>query len=409
MTNANHQRRKRVVVIPDMMPWILGAMSLEIARSNSNHCDILIYPSDEIRSDPARFQSIVSEFDVVHVLSEYEYSYVREVVEDVGPGRPSLIATVNHIIDAGKISECFCADRVMVVCAKYRDEVIARGVLPENVFIFRLGVDTDVFHPLPRSDCRSRLGLPSDAFIMGLSGNASTGEGDRKGMAFFGDVLRVLSRGAASTIHLQTVGRSWHEFAEAWKDLGVQVHNSGFVTSKMLPLHYNAVDVHLTTSVIEGGPVPLLEAMSCEVPVITTPVGTALDVIVNGVNSLMVEHGDVEGYADAIDRLRTDPVLARELGRAGRRTIVSDRQWMNTARDAGPIYDSCELRDVGDSLMSARSISSLSRRLVARDRLRCENRFAGRESLYNAFRRLSQTPGRVPGVLLRKIRNVFTQ
>ncbi|GCE25381.1 hypothetical protein KDA_08650 [Dictyobacter alpinus] len=81
----------------------------------------------------------------------------------------------------------------------------------------------------------------------------------------------------------------------------------------------------------EGMPNALLEAMSCEVPCIATNVSGSEDIVVDGVNALLVEPEDPQGLAVALQRLISDTELATRLARAGRETVVRDYQLINIA------------------------------------------------------------------------------
>ena len=59
-----------------------------------------------------------------------------------------------------------------------------------------------------------------------------------------------------------------------------------------LPDYYNALDLYLVTSRVEGGPLALVEAMACGIPLITTDVGMARDIIINGENGFILHDFD---------------------------------------------------------------------------------------------------------------------
>lgn len=71
------------------------------------------------------------------------------------------------------------------------------------------------------------------------------------------------------------------------------------------------------------GQAPLLEAMASGCPVVACATGSTPDIVDDGFNGLLVPPRDAEAMAAAIDRLLSQPALAREMGRAARATIAS--------------------------------------------------------------------------------------
>jgi glycosyltransferase involved in cell wall biosynthesis len=60
---------------------------------------------------------------------------------------------------------------------------------------------------------------------------------------------------------------------------------------------YQALDVYIVSSRQEGGPKAVLESMATGIPLVTTRVGQAMDLVKHGSNGWMVEVGDAEGLA----------------------------------------------------------------------------------------------------------------
>jgi glycosyltransferase involved in cell wall biosynthesis len=75
--------------------------------------------------------------------------------------------------------------------------------------------------------------------------------------------------------------------------------------------------IFVMNSTSEGGPRVLLEAMACGLPVVTTPVGIAPDVIREGVNGHFHD-GSVMTLVSVLQALLADPITARLLGKSGR-------------------------------------------------------------------------------------------
>ena len=76
---------------------------------------------------------------------------------------------------------------------------------------------------------------------------------------------------------------------------------------------YPLIDIYTVTSREEGGPKAILESMACGVPVITTKVGMAPDIIENGKNGLLVECEDVGGLVDAVRMVWSSDIVRNRL------------------------------------------------------------------------------------------------
>ncbi|HSI97266.1 MAG TPA: glycosyltransferase family 4 protein, partial [Gaiellaceae bacterium] len=88
-------------------------------------------------------------------------------------------------------------------------------------------------------------------------------------------------------------------------------------TREELARAYHALDVYLVASRQEGGPKAVLEAMAAGVPLVTTRVGQAPDLVAHAVNGWLVEVEDAEGLAAGAARVREGvDESVRDAGRA---------------------------------------------------------------------------------------------
>jgi glycosyltransferase involved in cell wall biosynthesis len=71
----------------------------------------------------------------------------------------------------------------------------------------------------------------------------------------------------------------------------------------------------------EGTPNTILEASAAALPVIATRHAGIPDVVIDSVTGLLVDERDVQGMANAMIRVLSDPALARSLGEAGRHRV----------------------------------------------------------------------------------------
>ena len=116
------------------------------------------------------------------------------------------------------------------------------------------GVDLELFRPLPRAEARARLGLAADA------------EHRLRLLVFPADPARPEKRYAAA---LELAARL------AARRPGVELRPVFGRPRAEMPLWCNAADAVLVTSEREGYGLACVEALACEVPVLSTPVGIA--------------------------------------------------------------------------------------------------------------------------------------
>lgn len=182
---------------------------------------------------------------IVSFMGESELSY------DVESGRENrLMAHIMPFLD--KLFAKYFFDWVI-----FKSESIHRHL--NNIKHFTIlpnGVNIDIFKPIDKEEARKQLNLPLDKKIVLWIGNK-----DRlvKGYYLADKVYNVLKR----------------EFHDVELLLIDKVDNS------LLPYYYNAADVFLLTSLTEGSPNVVKEAMACNCPIVATNVGDVEWVIGN--------------------------------------------------------------------------------------------------------------------------------
>lgn len=87
--------------------------------------------------------------------------------------------------------------------------------------------------------------------------------------------------------------------------------------------HLAAADLFVFPTLSEGSSLALLEAMAAGLAIVTTPVGAAPDLLVDGESVLFVRPADATAIVTAVSRLLDDAELCRRLGRAARRAAES--------------------------------------------------------------------------------------
>jgi glycosyltransferase involved in cell wall biosynthesis len=110
----------------------------------------------------------------------------------------------------------------------------------------------------------------------------------------------------------------------------------GYVPNQELPLIYNLAEVFLYPSLRESFGIPILEAMACGTPVITSDTSSMPEVA--GGAALLVDPLQPETIAAAILRLQNDPAERAALVERGLQR-VQQFSWRETARQVRTVYE----------------------------------------------------------------------
>jgi glycosyltransferase involved in cell wall biosynthesis len=219
-------------------------------------------------------------------------------------------------------------DRVQVTHAEMQELVIAAGVEAQRVFRIPIGVDIERF-PLGddrlRAAAREALGVPAAAFVVGsfLKDGVGLGEGLEPKLIKGPDTLvAVLDtvRSSIPELFVVLTGPARGYVRNELERRGIPHRHVELASRDELAGAYHALDVTLVASRQEGGPKAVLESLATGVPLVTTRVGQAPELLVDGENGLLADVDDVEALVDAVSRVHDDAALVTPLRAAGRRT-----------------------------------------------------------------------------------------
>lgn len=101
---------------------------------------------------------------------------------------------------------------------------------------------------------------------------------------------------------------------------------------------YRRFHIYVSSSVREGQPVALLEAMAHGLPVVATDVGASSETVEDGVGGLIVPPGDPVRLADALARMLDEPALRLSFGQHARKRVIQNYSVAKVAGDHERIY-----------------------------------------------------------------------
>lgn len=203
------------------------------------------------------------------------------------------------------------ADAAVAVSPAQVPLLAAAGFPRDRIRVIPNGVQLEIDHSA-RAAVRVELGLGDEdmaAFLVATLRPEKRAlhfaEAVRRASAFDPRIRGVVVGGGPDLQALEAVAR---ESADVLVALGERAD-----VGRLLA----AADVVCLTSATEALPMTLLEGMAAGKPVVSTSVGGAVDVVLEGETGLLVPRDDVEAFAGALVRLASDPRLAAELGRRG--------------------------------------------------------------------------------------------
>jgi glycosyltransferase involved in cell wall biosynthesis len=112
---------------------------------------------------------------------------------------------------------------------------------------------------------------------------------------------------------------------------------TGFIPDEDIPALYNLADVFVFPSLYEGFGMPVLEAMACGCPVITSKTGCSPEVA--GGAALLIDPYHPDEIAESIRRVLTERALREQLIRKGLQR-VQQFSWENTAKATLALFES---------------------------------------------------------------------
>jgi glycosyltransferase involved in cell wall biosynthesis len=248
-----------------------------------------------------------------------------------GPGRTAFFCQVERILARS-------SDVLVAVSPEVRDELVEHRIAPLSKFaVIRLGIPLEdrLEDPTMDLDFRRLYGIPPSAFVIGWVGRMT-------GVKDTGAVLEIVratrEREVDAVVCMVGDGPDRERLEQLAHDLGI-ARASYFVGYQSdVAGYYRLFDAFVLPSVNEGTPVSAIEALASGTPVVANRVGGVPDVVSDGVDGFLVEPGDVEGAADRLAELASDPELRTRLGESGRREMFERYSVSRLVDDVDRLY-----------------------------------------------------------------------
>jgi glycosyltransferase involved in cell wall biosynthesis len=228
-------------------------------------------------------------------------------------------------------------DALVVVSDSVKQDLVELGVArAEKIRVVPLGLDlAHLCRELPRGVLRREIGITDDTPLVGMVGRLVP----IKDVPTFLRAAREV-RAARTGVRFALVGDGEErEALEAeCRRLGVEDAVTFFGWRSDLAAVYGDLDVVVNSSLNEGTPVALIEALAAARPVVATRVGGTPDLLGAEERGRLVPPGEPRALAAAIVETLQESEAAARRARAGREHVIARHSVARLVRDVDELY-----------------------------------------------------------------------
>jgi glycosyltransferase involved in cell wall biosynthesis len=215
-------------------------------------------------------------------------------------------------------------DRVVAVGPSVkRALVVNEGIPASRIEVIFNGIDTEQYTPSPtvRAIMRKELGYGPDEYLVLMVARLDPIKDHRT-------AIRACVQAASHVPGLRLVligdGPERESIETFIREQRLEHLVRLLGTRDDVPRLLTAADTLLLTSVSEGVPLTLIEAMAAGVPVVSTNVGSIADIVLHGTSGLLAPARDHATLAEHLIQLGCAKDLRTKFGQAGRAQAVTD-------------------------------------------------------------------------------------
>lgn len=298
------------------LPGLLGRHGVDVLHSTHHDLPLRV---------PERVRRVVTVHDVTFLLMPARYP----------PLRRWYMRAITSLA-------CRVADAIIVPSNTVRRDVLERLGVPASRVAVVYEAAGERFRPAPDdvvAQTLRREGLAAHPYVLSV-GSLEPGKNRARLIAA---IHALRSRG--SPLRLAIVGQpAWGYEGDIAlvRRLGLEdrVRFLDYVPPGDLPALYTGATVFAFPSLYEGFGLPVLEAMACGAPVVTSNVSATAEIA--GDAALLVDPRDTEAIASAIQRVAEDARLAADLRARGFRR-AAEFSWERAARETVAVYERAQL------------------------------------------------------------------
>jgi L-malate glycosyltransferase len=203
----------------------------------------------------------------------------------------------------------------------------------KSIFITPFGINESVFCPAP--DNKS-----CDELVIGTVKTLDKKYGVDVLIEAFAIIIKQLGSTMSLRLEITGSGPDAAKLVELVGRLGLsdKVVFHGAVKPESVPEMLNDLDIYVALSRFESFGVAILEASSCEKPVVVSDADGPAEVTVDGITGYVVPKDNPKVAAEKLIELINDAGLRRRMGRAGRKHVLENYTWETSLCSMMDVY-----------------------------------------------------------------------
>ena len=228
---------------------------------------------------------------------------------------------------------------VMAVSGATKEQLRRKGFKKDEILVLYNGIDISTWQKKNgRPVLRDELKLSEKDFLIGTVARIDY----QKDFPTFFKVAKLVIARIPNTKFVIVGDGKAEELSNLKQDirkLGLEKHIYFTGHRNDLLNIYSSFDLFLMTSIMEGLPNTVLEAMSMEVPVVSTAVAGVPELVDDGSTGYLSRIGDAESLADQVITLLTNHNLRDDFSRAGRKRLEKYFSFKDRVKKLEDLYE----------------------------------------------------------------------
>ena len=296
---------------------------------------------------PWRVRQLIKKesYDIVHVHNQMSWLYGG--IGAILAGKP-LVYTEHTSLDKFQPSQQKKLKRVLSWIGKKTRQVttVAKHLIPSLVHDLGIpekrirniynGIDPTPYQvQIDREKKLKELGLPPESLVIGIVASLTEAKDHVTLLKAF---VKVLAAVPSAELLIVGEGPLESDVRSTMVSLGIESHVHLLGVRRDIPALLQLFDVFTLSSLIEGLPISLLEAMASACPVVATRI-PGVDELVNEASGILVPPSSPDEQAVALVSILTQKELAQRLGEGGRQRILDEFSFKNMIQAYMDCYD----------------------------------------------------------------------